>query len=278
MFSDLDASLRALFTDPTAPPDLRTADVSFDTPDAGFRPAQATVDLFLYEVTENRELRDESRVMTRTASGYASRLPSLRVDCTYLATTWSSHSGGFKAEEEHRLLGLLLIWLSRFPVIDGVHLQGGLKNPPQPFPVSTVVARTRDGQGMAHFWSALGIPPRPAVSITVTISVDPFDEVEEFPEVRDVHLLPTALDHPALAGRVRDQDLTPLRDATVTLLDDGGREVGTRTTDEEGAFAFPDVAFAVYLLRAQAAGHEDAERAVRYARDSQVHDVVLPRP
>jgi hypothetical protein len=60
----------------------------------------------------------------------------------------------------------------------------------------TVVARTREGQAMGHFRSALGIPPRPAFSLAVTIAVDSFDDVEQFPEVRAVQLQVAALDDP----------------------------------------------------------------------------------
>jgi hypothetical protein len=276
MFHDLDASLRALLGDPAAPTDLRGADVGFDTPDRDYRPAQATLNLFLHEVAENRQLRDDARVVAPTASGYTSRLPSLRVDCTYLATAWSSRSAGLKAQEEHRLLGLALLWLSRFPVIDERYLQGTLKTPAQPYPVPTVVAQTAEGQAMGHFWSALGISPRPAFSLTVTIAVDPFDDVEQFPEVRAVQVQGTTLDDPVLMGRVLDHQLAPVPDATVTLIDQGGQAVGTRTSDQRGAF--PEAEFATYTLQVRAAAHPDHEKPVIYARDRQVHNVVLPGP
>jgi hypothetical protein len=280
MLDDLDATLRALLADPAAPADLRAADVSFDTPDGNFRPAQPTVNFFLLEVTENRELRDEARIVARAraGAGYTSRLPSMRVDCTYLVTAWSSHSGGFKPQEEHRLMGHALTWLSRFLVIDESHLQGGLKTPPQPYPVSLVVARTKENQGMGHFWSALGIAPRPAFPLTVTIAVEPFDEVERIPEVRAIRLEQTEIDHPLLSGRVLDDELAPVPNATVALVGTDGGTVATRTSDDRGTFAFPDVEFGAYRLMARAPGHTEWERSVLYTRTSQVHDLVLPRP
>lgn len=278
MFHDLDATLRVLLGDLAAPLELRSADVSFDTPGGDYRPAQSTVNLFLHEVTENREFRDEARVVARTDAGYASRLPSLRVDCTYLTTAWSLHAAGFKAAEEHKLLGLALTWLSRFPVIDAAYLQGGLSDPPQPYPVFTVVARTKDGQGMGHFWSALGIPPRPSFSLTATIAVEPFDAIEPFPEVSTIRLEPTLLDDPVLTGRVLDHALAPVREATVSLSTEDDEVVGTGVSDERGVFSFPGIEFGWYRLVARATGHPDQERRVHYARDSQVHDVVLPGP
>lgn len=89
MLDDLDATLRAMLTDAAAPAVLRNADISFDTPDKDFTPTQATLNVFLHEVAENRGLRDEARIIERTGNTYTSRLPSLRLDCTYLITAWS---------------------------------------------------------------------------------------------------------------------------------------------------------------------------------------------
>ena len=131
---------------------------------------------------------------------YTSRLPSLRVDCTYLVTAWSAQTAGLKAQEEHHLLGLALIWLSRFPVIDDRFLQGTLKTPAQPYPLATLVAQTNEGQPMGHFWSALGVSPKPAFSLTVTITVDPFDQIDQFGTVQAIDIQTTSLQQP-VAGR-----------------------------------------------------------------------------
>ena len=135
------------------------ADISFDTPDKDFTPTQATLNLFLHEVAENRGLRDEARVIERTGNDLHQRLPPLRLDCTYLITAWSVQAGGLKAQEEHHVLGLALICGERFPVIDDRFLQGALKTPAQPYPLATTVAQTREGQTMGQFWSALGVSP-----------------------------------------------------------------------------------------------------------------------
>ncbi|MGV9385763.1 Pvc16 family protein [Nonomuraea sp. NPDC003707] len=272
MFQDLDATLKALLLDPAAPEFLRDADVSFDTPDKDYKPAQATVNLFLHEVTENRTLRDEARVLERAGSSYRARLPSLRVDCTYLTTAWSSRTAGMRAAEEHRLLGLALVWLSRFPVIDERFLQGTLQAPSQPYPLPTVVAQTREGQAMGHFWSALGVPPRPAFSLTVTITVDPFDQVEEFAAVQGAQLRTASPQYPALAGRVLDHTLTPVPGATVTVTETGDQV----TSGRDGGFAVAGLGFGAYHLRVQAADHPDRQVSVNYAAEAQIHDVVLP--
>jgi uncharacterized protein DUF4255/carboxypeptidase family protein len=274
MFDDLDATLQAMLADAAAPADLRAADVGFDTPDQDYKPTQATMNLFLHEVAENRALRDEARVIERTGDTYTSRLPSLRVDCSYLVTAWSAKTGALRAQEEHHLLGLALIWLSRFPVIDDRFLQGALKTPAQPYPLAATVAQTNEGQPMAHFWSALGVPPRPAFSLTVTITVDPFDQVEQFSAVQSVSTQSASLLEPSLAGRVLDRALAPVPGATVTVA--GTSE--QRTTDGEGGFAFADLPFGSYSLAVQVSGQPAQQVAVTYAADSQIHNVILPGP
>jgi hypothetical protein len=276
MFHDLDATLQAMISDPAAPAELRSADVSFDTPDQGYHPGQATLNLFLHEVAENRELRDGTRVVAPAEHGYVSVPPSLRVDCTYLTTAWSSQSAGLKAREEHNLLGLALTWLSRFRVIDERYLQGRLKTPAQPYPVPAIVGQTKEGQAMGHFWSALGIPPRPAFGLTVTIAVEPFDDVEPFQLPTSLRIHGTRLDDPALTGSVLTAELDPVPGVTVTLLDPGGVTVATSTSDPAGSFAFMDVPFAAYTLRVHAGEPHEYTRQVVYAPDRQVHDVVLP--
>lgn len=263
-----------MFTDPAAPNDLRNAEVSFDTPDQDFKPNLATLNFFLHEVAENRALRDEARVLQRSDGTYTSRLPSLRLNCTYLVTAWSPQTAGLKAEEEHRLLGLAVVWLSRFPVIDDRFLQGTLKSPAQPYPLSTLVAQTKEGQPMGEFWSALGVPPRAAFSLTVTITAEPFDQVEQFAAVQGVRVQTTSLPHPALAGRVLDHTLAPVAGASVTVAETGGQA----TSGPDGGFAVAGLEFGHYTLHVQASGHPDQQVPVMYAADRQIHNVVLPGP
>jgi hypothetical protein len=274
MFQDLDATVKAMFADSAAPDDLRNAEVSFDTPDKDFKPNLATLNFFLHEVAENRALRDEARVLQRAGDTYTSRLPSLRLDCTYLITAWSPQTAGLKAEEEHRLLGLALVWLSRFPVIDDRFLQGTLKSPTQPYPLSTLVAQTKEGQPMGEFWSALGVPPRAGFSLTVTITAEPFDQVEEFAALQGVRVQTTSLLHPALIGRVLDHTLAPVAGVSVTVAETGGQV----TSAPDGGFAVAGLAFGTYTLHVQAAGQPGQQVPVTYAADSQIHNVILPGP
>jgi hypothetical protein len=273
VLSDLDATLEAVLGDLAAPAELRAADTSFATPDRDFRPAEPTVNLFLHEIAEHRGLRDTSRVSERSGTRWTSRMPSLRMDCRYLVTAWSAGTGGHQAQEEHRLLGQALLWLSRSPVVEDAFLRGALKTPPQPFPVPVSVAQPEDGTRSGQFWSALGIAPRPAFPVTVTIALEPSDEVEDVAAVERVDLRTTALDRPVLSGRVRD-DAAPVPQAAVTVVE-AGQQV---STDRRGGFRVPDLQPGAYTLRVQAPGRPMHEQRVTYAADRQVHDVVLPGP
>lgn len=274
MFDDLDATLKAVLDDASAPADLLAAEVSFDTPDKDFKPALATINLFLHEVSENRMLRDEARVITKTPDGYTSRLPSLRVDCTYLTTAWSAKTGGLKAAEEHRLLGQALQWLSRWPLIDERFLRGALRTPPQPFPLSTAVAQSTEGRSASEFWSALGIPPRPAFGVTVTITAEPFDEVEPFRPPHDVHLYSTPIPFAELAGRVLDSTLAPVAAASVSVVGTGV----TVTSGPDGRFVVPGLPFGTYTLAVQPPGGAGEQVDVTYAPEHQFRTVVLSSP
>jgi hypothetical protein len=272
MFDDLDATLKAMLADASAPANLRNADISFDIPDKDFQPTQATVNVYLHEVAENRALRDEARIIDLTNNLYTSRLPSLRLDCTYLITAWSAQTGALKTQEEHNLLGLALIWVSGFPVLDDSFLQGVLKTPPQPYPLATMVAQTREGQPMGQFWSALGIPPRPAFSLTVTIAVDPFTQVDQFTAFQQINVQTTSLQYPALSGRVLDNTLAPVAGATVTVAETGAQQ----TSDAAGRFTFVGLQPGTYTLNVQVTGQPNQQLSVTYAADTQIHNVILP--
>jgi Pvc16 N-terminal domain len=173
MFQDLDDTLRAILGDSAMPDslaDLHQADVSFITPDKNFTPAQATVDFFLYDVKENRELRDPTPILEKVGTRFIRRPPPVRIDCSYIVTTWSGATGAVKVAEEHRLLGQALLWLSRFPTIPAAYLQGTLKD--ELYPPPTMVAQLDPNKNAGEFWDALDIPPRPAFYLTVTVAME----------------------------------------------------------------------------------------------------------
>ena len=174
MFDDLDASLTQILNDAPAPElqQLRNADVSFVTPENAFAPGLPTVDLFLYEVRENRDYRDSRPVVERDGPHFTTRPAPLRADCSYIVTTWTSDlPGAARVAAEHRLLGQAVAWLSRFTTIPDRYLQGQLGAPDRLYPPPTLVAQHDPNQNAGDFWVAMGIAPRPAFGLTVTVEL-----------------------------------------------------------------------------------------------------------
>lgn len=180
MFQDLDSTLSKILNDsamnapPIVPPltQLLNAEITFITPDKDYvtvdpKPA---VNLFLYDVKENRELRDPTPILEKVGNGFTRRQPPIRVDCSYIVTAWSKLANEQRVVEEHRLLAQALLWLTRFPSIPTNYLQGTLVN--QLYPPPMFVAQLDPNKNAGEFWDALAIPPRPAFYLTVTIAMD----------------------------------------------------------------------------------------------------------
>jgi hypothetical protein len=99
MFELLDEALTGLLNDPaikTPFPELFDANVDFGTPDKNFPYSQETLDLFLYETRENRELGDPVPIIERRNGISTRRRPPLRVDLAYVVTAWSQKTGTAK--------------------------------------------------------------------------------------------------------------------------------------------------------------------------------------
>ena len=180
MIQDLDSTLRALLLRDLPPVLAEQVAISFDTPDDQFPPTSVTlpaIDLFLYDVRENLELRSNDWSMKRRGDGTARRQrPPVRVDCSYLVTAWPSESAPSPAQDEHRLLGEVMLVLLRYPKRPDDLLQGGLQS--QDLPLPTAALQPGRLQSLGEFWQALGGKPKSALNYTVTIAVQPFDVLE----------------------------------------------------------------------------------------------------
>jgi hypothetical protein len=180
VLDDLDRTLRVVIG--AQVPDLPGDHLHFEPPDADFAPAVPAVNLFLYDVRENRELRTNDWQLDRPGNGQVTKRRSpRRVDCSYLITAWAGDP-----LSEHLLLGRLVTALLKAPVIAGDAPQGELAG--QTLPTSLLQPSLL--QGIGEFWQAMGNKPRAAVHLTVTVAVDtavpvPATEVRE-PAIRIV--------------------------------------------------------------------------------------------
>ena len=180
MINDLDSTLEQLLTLELNGV-VSNLNISFDTPDDQFQPPPPTVDLFLYDVRENRELRSNDWSLERQNGNTVRRKPPLvRVDCSYLITAWA---GANDVRGEHQLLGEIMRVLLRYPILPEAVLHGSLENQEPPLPTS--VLQPGHLQSLGEFWQALGGKPKAALNYTVTIGVEVQKPLEAGPPVRD---------------------------------------------------------------------------------------------
>jgi len=187
MLDDLDRSLNELLKRGLPPTVVQQVDISFAPPDDRFPPSSVklpAIDLFLYDIRENLELRDREWQLERRSDGTGlKKRPPVRVDCSYLVTAWAASSSSTPAYDEHRLLGEVMKVLLRHPVLPEQVLLGSLQGQKPPLPAVSLLSGQL--QSMGEFWQALGGKPKAALNYTVTIGVDAFAAEETGPLVTD---------------------------------------------------------------------------------------------
>jgi hypothetical protein len=176
---DLDATIERLLRTGLPGDLLDQVGITFETPDDQFPPASVTlpaIDLFLYDVRENTDLRSAQPIVERTQNGTRRRRPPVRVDCSYLITAWATDSSTNRAQDEHRILGSVIQVLLRHQTLPAAVLQGGLKEQEPPLPVAMLQPGRL--QSVAEFWQALGGKPKAAVNYTVTVAFESLEAME----------------------------------------------------------------------------------------------------
>ncbi len=258
MFASLDQALTSLLDDAAAPAALRGAEVSFETPVKTYSPGSPTINLFLLEVKENRTLRDPEPIIEFTGGVYTRKQPPVRVDVTYVVTSWSADTGEDKISEEHELLALALAWFSRFSVAPSGLMPG------QPFPVTLFTALPDNRLNIGEFWSALGIPPRAAFTLTATVALDLAPVIPAGPPVttgitgyQQGDDAATYEERIFIGGLVLNAAGKPVSGAWVGLEPTGE----TTVSNSDGKFVFANVQRGVgYTLRARKTGFGEAVR------------------
>ena len=192
MIHDLDKTLEELLKSELPPGLISSGNgntqvtISFATPAKDFS-VKPAINLFLYDVRENLELRDTTWSIERSNGRGTKRRNPVRVDCSYLITAWSALTGtgnGQRPEQdEHRWLGEVMKVLLRHRTIPAAVLQGSLKGMEPP--IRTVSLGQSNLQSLGEFWQAMGGTPRPALNYCLTMAVDLDDLVEAGTLVRE---------------------------------------------------------------------------------------------
>jgi hypothetical protein len=275
MIDDVSRTLEAILDDSALGarfPELLAANVRFDRPDqtfAGSVPPPAAINLFLYDIRENLQLRSNERVVSRNGSQATIVQPPRRIDCSYLVTAWTVGSAPLELRE-HQLLGQTLQVLGRFPTIPEAYLEGTLAGQEPPLPM---MAPQIDGlQSPAEFWTAMGNQLRASFAVTVTISVPLFEPVSGPIVTRKrtdvgaaepgVPVDRATLDESlvSVGGDVRAAGAggQPIAGAVVDIVD-----AGLRThTDQSGRFAFARVPTGDRNFRVVAVGYQPLARTI----------------
>jgi hypothetical protein len=249
MIRDLSETLQALLSQPGLPAELAGSQIIFDPPRDPFTPAQSSVDVFLFDIRENVNLRFTERESRTVGPDVIQSRPPLRVTCSYLITAWPVGVPDLTLAE-HRLLSQVLQVLSRFPLIPGPFLQGSLVG--QEPPVQLQIAHPDDMRNASEFWAAVGNRLRPSVVAAATITMPLFVD-ESFPKVITSEIAIQQMDLPGtraemyrIAGHVTDAAALPVVGAGLLIV-----ELGRITTSNaEGAFTLSALPVGNFTLRA----------------------------
>jgi hypothetical protein len=249
MIRDLTETIQALLTQPGLPPELAAAQIVFDPPRDPFTPGQTSVDVFLFDIRENVNLRFTEYESRRVGADVVQSYPPLRVTCSYLITAWPVSVPDLTLAE-HRLLSQVLQVLSRFPLIPPGFLQGSLVG--QEPPVQMQIAHPDDMRNAAEFWAAVGNKLKPSVVAAVTITMPVFPDID-FPMVITADMAIQQIDVPGsrqemfrIAGHVTDAANNPAAGATVKIVETGR----TTTSNTVGAFTLSALPAGTFTLRA----------------------------
>lgn len=190
MLQDLDSTLKTLLTNGELGLQEEIV-ISFSPPNESFEPMQPTVNLFLYDVKENWELRRNDWVVERDEDGVLTKKRSpARVDCSYLISAWPKESMEDSdgktltpQQAEHYMLGEVMKVLLRYRQLPKDVLQGSLEN--QTPPLRAKAMQPSNLQSLGEFWQAMKREMKTTLHYTVTISVDLSEPEEMGPEVTE---------------------------------------------------------------------------------------------
>jgi hypothetical protein len=177
MINDLDDTLATLLREKLPPVLMEQSlkdpeQISFAIPDNQFSKSVKlpAIDLFLYDIRENLELRSNEVFVDRQSDkrGIVTKAPA-RIDFSYLVTAWPSESVRDPSKEEHQMLGAVMRVLLCHRTIPKDYLQGSLKGQEPDLPLTSLQPGRL--QSLGEFWQALGGKPKVALNLQVTLSV-----------------------------------------------------------------------------------------------------------
>lgn len=281
MIDDLDRSIEKLLTLEFG--GVLPFDLSFAMPNKDFGPvsgAKNTLDCYLYDVREDRELRQTKPSADRKPDGTVSKkYPPARVRMAYCITAWSPIGLGAAIPpslDEHKLLSDVLRVLLKYPELPPTALVGVLAGQMPPLPTAVIMPET--DKIVADFWTAVGGQLRPSLDYRVTISLDYRDVVtgpmvtSQFSSFVQSDLGGPADEWIQIGGFVLDNAVppNPQPNAWVRLETTGQILV----TDALGRFVFAGVKRGAHTIHARA-GFRDGIRNINVPEPAGDYNVVV---
>jgi hypothetical protein len=227
-----------------------------------------TLNLYVYDIRESKQVQHSGRQVTRSKtgavqSGNVNWSPTW-FDISFLLTAWDRTALG-----EHHLLNEALTLLLRHRSLREEFLLPELRNAGN---LAMTVALDPAIE-IGSLWSALSIPLRPAVYITVTVPFEPEGTPTPVVWERIVNLRDrsqsdgngVAISRRVAIGGVVKNSVTnvPLSDTEISIV--GSKKSATSNT--EGLFFFEDLAIGNYVLRLNYSGYltQDVNALVDYS-------------
>ena len=232
--ADLDEGLRQLIESEFARHGLSGVNVSFDAPtrDWAATLSAPTIDLFLYDIREDRQRRTAHWDGSGPPGERRETRPALRVEASYAVTAWTRN-----VEDEHRLLSQVLGILYAHPVLPAEALVGTLAAVADGIAPEATVGRPR-ADGRSEFWTAVGGQYKASVDYAVALAFPSGVTIEQAPPVR-TRVLRAEMrgerveERHTLTGRALDAGGGPAPGCWL-MLPDVGR---ASACDRDGAFA-----------------------------------------
>jgi hypothetical protein len=285
MINDLDTSLKAMLQGEAATGSLlASATISFAVPDTTWQSSGTgmQLDVYLYRVIDNRELRSNQRFTTNNLDGTTTTtlFPS-RIECSYIISAWDKGSeveGMDKEPDEHELLSDVIWVLWRNPTMPTKYLSGTLTSAYLALPI--VADETEDMAAKPDFWSGLDTYVRPAITCRITIEMD-LDNATSGAQATMIGFvaeqLPTdALDQQQtaiIAGTIRNATTPTTVVPNAWILLDASMQ--TYLSDANGEFVIPSITLGAHTLTVRAIGFAQAVQSFTVPDPSGIYDVSL---
>ena len=190
MFNDVDESLRAALI-ANMPIVGGEVDLAFDRPTREWssRLSKPTLNLFLADIRERAELRDNQAMVKFLNSNVATRQqPPRRIDLTYIVTAWAK-----EAADEHRVLARAMAAMYRSSIVPLEHLKGVLVD--SDYNLATRVMPPDYLVKPADLWGVMDNELHASITWAVTAPLDVFAPIEG-PIVRTAEFAIGAIDQP----------------------------------------------------------------------------------